>query len=222
MQSIERCKLAANSDIGTALGEPPRGISVGQMLTHEVGDAVLLERVIEKISGMKIDDYVAKEIAGPLGMKATASHDGRLETTITDLSHLVVALANDGAFENGRLNPHCRLMERSQTTGAATAEFDHGFAECTWLAGLNGMKGGRVAAAGHRAQTKRLCPPAAADGRRHSGARLMMACSTNRCRRAPLRKRDRATRLPLPLQLPDVPSPVTMNPLWPAFFLWRC
>jgi len=104
MQLVEHGKLTTNADIGTVLGEAaPRGISVEQILTRQTGDPALLEQGIEKITGMKIEDYIAKEIAGPLGMKATAWRQGRLETTMTDLSHLATAMANDGAFENGRI-----------------------------------------------------------------------------------------------------------------------
>ena len=66
MQLVERGKLTTNADIGTVLGEAtPRGISVEQILTRQAGDSALLERGIEKISGMKIEDTIAKEIAGP-------------------------------------------------------------------------------------------------------------------------------------------------------------
>jgi CubicO group peptidase (beta-lactamase class C family) len=133
MQSIERGRLATTTDIGTALGEAgPRGITVEQILTRQAGDPALLERVIEKISGMKVEDYIAKEIAGPLGMKATVLRDGQLETTISDLSHLVVALANDGAFENGRiLQPETVvLLERTHVTPhPALPGWAYGFAE---------------------------------------------------------------------------------------------
>ena len=133
MQSIERGRLATNADIGTALGEAaPRGITVEQMLTGQADDPALLARVIEKISGMRIEDYIAKEIAGPLGMKATAMRDGRLETTITDLSHLATALANDGAFENGRILQPATvdLMERSQVSpDRPLPNLSYGFAE---------------------------------------------------------------------------------------------
>ncbi len=141
MQSIERGRLAANNDIGTALGEAaPRGISVEQVLTRQAGDPALLARVVEKLSGMSIDDYVAKEIMAPLGMTATASHDGRLETTIKDFSHLVVALANDGAFENARiLQPATvELMERTHfALHPALPGWAYGFAE--WR--RNGWRG---------------------------------------------------------------------------------
>jgi hypothetical protein len=133
MQSIERGKLMINADIGTILGEAtPRAISVQQILTHEAGDSVLLEQGIEKISGMKIDEYIAKEIAGPLGMKATARRDGRLETTITDLSHLIVALANGGAFENGRILQPESVAAMQNTHAAvhpALPGWAYGFAE---------------------------------------------------------------------------------------------
>ena len=133
MQSIERGNLATNADIGTVLGEAaPRGVTVEQVLTQQAGDPALLNPVIEKISGMKIDDYIAKEIAGPLGMKATASRDGRLETTMTDLSHLVVALANDGAFEDARiLQPETVVsMERTHVTShPALPGWTYGFVE---------------------------------------------------------------------------------------------
>ena len=133
MQLIERGKLTTGADIGTALGEAtPRGISVEQILTHQAGDAALLERGIEKISGMKIEDTIAKEIAGTLGMKATALRNGQLETTIADLSHLVVALANDGAFENGRiLQPESvAAMERTHfAPHPALPGWTYGFAE---------------------------------------------------------------------------------------------
>ncbi|HMI96032.1 MAG TPA: serine hydrolase, partial [Micropepsaceae bacterium] len=133
MQSIERGRLAANADIGTALGEAaPRGITVEQVLTQQAGDPALLERVIEKTSGMRIDDYIAKEIAAPLGMTATVSRDGRLETTVTDLSHLAAALANDGAFQNARiLQPATvELMERTHVVPhPALPGLVYGFAE---------------------------------------------------------------------------------------------
>jgi hypothetical protein len=133
MQLIERGKLAAAADIGTVLGEAaPRGITVEQILTRQAGDPALLERAIEKISGMKIEDTIAKEIALPLSMKATALRDGRLETTITDLSHLVVALSNDGAFEDGRiLQPETVvLMERTHAAPhPALPGWTYGFAE---------------------------------------------------------------------------------------------
>lgn len=133
MQLVERGKLTTGADIGTALGEAtPRGMTVEQILTRQVGAPTLLEPVIEKISGMKIGDTIAKEIAGPLGMKTTAWRDGRLETTITDLSHLATALANDGAFENGRiLQPaSVDLMERSQVSlDRPPPGWTYGFAE---------------------------------------------------------------------------------------------
>jgi CubicO group peptidase (beta-lactamase class C family) len=133
MQLVERGKLTTNADIGTILGEAtPRGISVEQILTRQAVDTVLLEQAIEKISGMKIDDTIANEIAGPLGMKATARRDGRLETTITDLSHLIVALANGGAFENGRiLQPESvAAMESTHATAhPALPGWAYGFAE---------------------------------------------------------------------------------------------
>ena len=72
MQSIERGKLTTDADIGTTLGEAtPRGISVEQILTRQAGDPALLARAIEKISGMRIEDTITKEIALPLAMMAT-------------------------------------------------------------------------------------------------------------------------------------------------------
>jgi CubicO group peptidase (beta-lactamase class C family) len=133
MQLVERGKLATNADIGTALGEAaPRGVTVEQVLAHQAGNPALLARVIEKVSGMKLGDYIAKEIAAPLDMKATVSRDGRLETTMTDLSHLVVALANEGAFQNMRILQPATvdLMERTHfAPHPALPGWAYGFAE---------------------------------------------------------------------------------------------
>ena len=133
MQFIERGRLATNADIGTALGEAaPRGITVEQVLTRQAGNPALLARVVEKLSGMRIDDYIVKEIAGPLGMSSTIPHDDRLETTITDLSHLAIALVNGGAFHDGRILQPATvdLMERTHfTPHPALPGRAYGFAE---------------------------------------------------------------------------------------------
>ena len=133
MQLIERMRLTANNDIGTILGETaPRGVTLAQVLTHQTGDPSLLARVVERISGAHIYDTVAKEIAQPLGMMSTSARNDRLETTLSDVSHLAIALVNGGAFENGRiLEPaSVDLLERTEVTlHPALPGWTYGFAE---------------------------------------------------------------------------------------------
>ena len=116
MQMIERGKLTENQDVAQALGEGgTRGMTVAQVLTRQAGDPQLLARAVQKASGLALYDYAAKEIAAPLGMAATGPRGGGLETTLTDMSHLAIALVNGGAYGNGRIleSQTVDLMERN-------------------------------------------------------------------------------------------------------------
>jgi CubicO group peptidase (beta-lactamase class C family) len=119
MRMIENGKLKETDDIAKALGESGnRGLTVAQVLTRQAGDPRLLARAVEKASGQTFYDYAAKEIAAPLGMMATRAHDGRLETTLTDMSHLAIALVNGGAYGTGHILEPATvdLMERNHFT----------------------------------------------------------------------------------------------------------
>ena len=133
MQLIERKKLTADEDIGKALGETnARGVTLAQMLTRQGGDPTLLVRAVEKASGAPMADYVAKEIAQPLSMSATAFRGGNFQTTLADMSHLAIALVNGGAFGSGRiLEPaSLDLMESTHfTLHPALPGWAYGFAE---------------------------------------------------------------------------------------------
>ena len=84
------------------------------LLGLEAGDRALLTRLVEKLSGVKIDDYFVKEITGPLGMLSTIPHEGRLETTINDLSHLAIALVCAQEIVTGSNGEaHEPVLERS-------------------------------------------------------------------------------------------------------------
>jgi CubicO group peptidase (beta-lactamase class C family) len=116
MRLIEGGQLKENQDIGQALGESgSRGMTVAQVLTRQGGDPQLLARAVEKASGRAFYDYATKEIAAPLGMTATAARNGRLETTLADMSHLATALVNGGAYGTGRILEPATvdLMERN-------------------------------------------------------------------------------------------------------------
>ena len=116
MRQIERGQLKEDQDIAQAMGETgSRGMTVAQVLTQQAGTPQLLTRAVEKASGTAFDDYATKEIATPLGMTSTAARAGRLETTLTDMGYLAIALVNGGAYGTGRiLEPaSIDLMERN-------------------------------------------------------------------------------------------------------------
>jgi CubicO group peptidase (beta-lactamase class C family) len=104
MQLIERGRMMPDEDAGKALGEAtPRGFTIAQVLTRRAGDAALLARIIEKVSGAPLADTIAKAIVQPLGLGATMFRDGGVETSLTDMSHFAIALVNGGAFQSGRI-----------------------------------------------------------------------------------------------------------------------
>jgi len=116
-QQMERGRLMPDADIATALGESGnRGMTLGQVLSFQAGDPSLVRRALEKASGGSADDYVAKQIFEPLGMQASRSQSGEIETTLVDMSHLAIALVHDGAFGNGRILQQASIarMEESR------------------------------------------------------------------------------------------------------------
>jgi CubicO group peptidase (beta-lactamase class C family) len=133
MQQVERGRLMLESDIGTSAGEnAPRGVKVADVLAAQSGDNALLIRAVEKSSGVKLQDYVAKEIAQPLGMSSTNYRDGHLQTTLDDLGRLALALVNAGSFQNAHiLMPSTlALMESTRfMTHPALPGWAYGFAE---------------------------------------------------------------------------------------------
>jgi CubicO group peptidase (beta-lactamase class C family) len=104
VQQIERGRLMPDSDIAMALGESgTRGMTLSQVLSFQAGDPSLVRQLVEKASGMSMDEYTAKEILQPLGMRVSRMQNGEVETTLVDMSHLAIALVHDGAFETGRI-----------------------------------------------------------------------------------------------------------------------
>jgi CubicO group peptidase (beta-lactamase class C family) len=102
MQLVEHGQLKLDADISQALGETSaRGITLANVLTFQAGDPELLMHAVEKASGAAWPDYFAKRIALPLGMTITKVRGVELETNLTDMSHLAIALVNGGSFQNG-------------------------------------------------------------------------------------------------------------------------
>jgi hypothetical protein len=78
-------------------------MTLAQVLAFQAGDPSLVRQALEKASGGSADDYIAKQIFQPLGMRASRMQNGETETTLADMSHLATALVHDGAFENGQI-----------------------------------------------------------------------------------------------------------------------
>ena len=115
VQQIERGRLMSDADIAMALGESgSRGVTLSQVLAFQAGDPSVVRQVLEKASGQSIDDYAAKEILQPLGMRASRMQNGEVETTLADMSHLAIALVHDGAFENGRILQQASIEQMEQ------------------------------------------------------------------------------------------------------------
>ena len=63
MREMEQGRLAPGDDVSKPLGEQtPRGITVGQVLTHQAGDARLLAELVAKTSGMPAPNNIAANI----------------------------------------------------------------------------------------------------------------------------------------------------------------
>jgi CubicO group peptidase (beta-lactamase class C family) len=133
MQLIEQGRLKPDQDVADALGEKaPRGLTVAQLLTQRSGDPGLLTRVVEKASGAAASDYVAKNVAQPLGMARTRLTAGDTETTLADLGHLGIALVNGGALGTGRILMPASVADLEQTHSTlhpALPGWAYGFAE---------------------------------------------------------------------------------------------
>ena len=133
MQLIERGRLSADDDLGKALGETSsRGMTLAQILTRQAGELPLVASAVAKVTGTSADDDVVKEIAQPLAMSATGPREGQLETTLTDMSHLAIALVNSGAFQNGRILEPATVEQMESThftPHPALPGWAYGFAE---------------------------------------------------------------------------------------------
>lgn len=133
MQQVERGRLMLDADIGASMGEKDaRGITLADVLAAQAGDNSLLVRAVEKSTGERFPDYVAKEILQPLGMTATAYRDGGLATNLDDLSHLAIALVNGGGFRSANILMPATvdLMESTRfMTHPALPGWAYGFAE---------------------------------------------------------------------------------------------
>ena len=133
MQLIEHGRIMPEEDVGKALGETAsRGITIAQVLTHRAGDAALLSRIIEKVSGAPLGDTVAKTIVQPLGLTATGFRAGGFDTDLTDMSHFAIALVNGGAFQGARILESATVQTMESTHFAlnpALPGWTYGFAE---------------------------------------------------------------------------------------------
>jgi CubicO group peptidase (beta-lactamase class C family) len=133
MQQVERGRLMLDADVSKAIGEKdPRGMTLADVLASQSGDNSLLVRALEKSSGAGLFDYMAKEIAQPLGMTATAYRDERLETNLDDLSRLAIVLVNGGSFQSAHILMPATvdLMESTRfLTHPALPGWAYGFAE---------------------------------------------------------------------------------------------
>jgi CubicO group peptidase (beta-lactamase class C family) len=120
MQQIEAARILAADDVGMLLGDNDwRGITVAQLLTHQVPDAAVpLARIVERSSGQAIGSYVESRLFGPLGMTRSHFENGVFTTSASDMGRLLSALLNGGAAAERRiLAPETiALMARTHRT----------------------------------------------------------------------------------------------------------
>lgn len=133
MREIEQGKLAPDDDVSKAFGEvAPRGITVGQLLTHRAGDARLLAQLVEKVSGMPLANGMTSNVFQPLVMGASTAEAAGFRTSAADVAHLMIALLNGGRYETSTpLQPATvETMERTQFAAhPALSGMTYGFAE---------------------------------------------------------------------------------------------
>ena len=99
MKAVEDGRLRLEDDVSRPLGErDARGATLAQLLDGEKSHPGLLQSAVAKASGQSFADTVNAEIAMPLGMSATEYASSGFTSTAADMSHLMVALVNGGAY----------------------------------------------------------------------------------------------------------------------------
>jgi CubicO group peptidase (beta-lactamase class C family) len=141
MREIEQGKLALDDDVSKPLGETsPRGITIGQLLTHRAGNTRLLAQALEKAAGSPAANMIATDIFQPMLMTASSADADDVRTSAVDIAHLLIALVNNGMYDaTALLQPaSIEAMEQTHFTDhPALAGWTYGFAELRrngWLA----------------------------------------------------------------------------------------
>ena len=133
MQLVEQAHILLDEDAGAALSEKDRNVTIGDLLLgRSKADPNLLGTVVAHVSGEPAENYVRDHVLTPLGMSHSGYDKTGFATTAGDMGHFMLAMLNDGEYENARvlLPATIELMERMQFAHhPALTSLTYGFAE---------------------------------------------------------------------------------------------
>ena len=133
MQLFEQAHILLDEDAGAALSERDRQVTIADLLLGRAkADPNLLGTVVTHVSGEPAESYVRDHVLMPLAMGHSGYNKAGFVTTADDMSHFMLAMLNDGEYENARLllPATIELMERMQFTHhPALTSLTYGFAE---------------------------------------------------------------------------------------------
>ncbi|HJR65373.1 MAG TPA: serine hydrolase domain-containing protein [Gemmatimonadaceae bacterium] len=118
--------MAADTAVAIVLATPLDTVPAARMVYSDLG-AILLGKVVERVSGEALDAYLARHVFGPLGMTSTmyrpdASLRGRIAPTEFDpwrQRHIRGEVHDENAFMLGGVSGHAGLF----STAADLARF---------------------------------------------------------------------------------------------------
>jgi hypothetical protein len=133
LQLIEQGHVLGDEDVGAALGESDRHLTIDDLLLDR-GDPALLGAVVEKVSGARLGDYARDHLFAPLGMAHSVFDGQGLSTTASDMSRFMLALLGGGAYENAR------VLATESAAQMVTSHFSFHPALAGWSYGLAGLR----------------------------------------------------------------------------------
>jgi len=132
MQLVEQGRILLDEDVGAALGERDRKISIGDLLIGRTkADPGLLDSVVAHVSGEPAQTYVRDHILARLGMTHSGFDGTGFVTTGGDMGRFMLAMLNDDAASAKILQPTTveQMKQMQFTHHAALAGLTYGFAE---------------------------------------------------------------------------------------------